>query len=207
MITPWPQLTAAAAFVTAVAVVLNPITPALPDITVPALFPPDTGHRLAPKAVPPQPAASMPVAAAPSPPAIAATRPAPPVAWQPAAPVAAPPPSASVVVPIPREPVLEMPSMPTQLPVISPGIPISQVADGMAHAGDRPGTTVSRRPFAAPVVGQRPLAAAAVDSAGPPANAGTDGGGAARPQHGRGGSPRSDPGEPARGHRGPVDSE
>ena len=90
----WPQLSTAAAFVTAIAVVLNPITPVLPDVTVPALIPPATTDRLPARVLPEHHAAAttaapvVPAAAGPAAfPMPNAPAPPPSLLIQPAAPV------------------------------------------------------------------------------------------------------------------------
>jgi hypothetical protein len=58
----WPQLGAGAVFGIAVAVVLNPVTPALPDVTVPALAPSGYGLRVSGSEPLRQPGGAMPIA-------------------------------------------------------------------------------------------------------------------------------------------------
>jgi hypothetical protein len=200
----WPQLGTAAAFVTAIAVVLNPITPVLPDVTVPALFPPATAHRLpaehhaaAMPAAPVGPAAVGPaVFPVPNTPSLP-----PAIGFQPAAPVGAPASRAQVA---PSEPaqLIDIDMAPTQSAPTLPVVHTQQPPIGMAHAGDRPRVQARRQPFATPAGGPRPRPAAAVGS---PDAAGPGAGGVTR-QHGRGGAERPDAGGPAsRGHRGPAD--
>jgi hypothetical protein len=200
----WPQLSTAAAFVTAIAVVLNPITPVLPDVTVPALFPPATAHRLPAEhhaaATTPAPAVPatagpevLPVPNTPSPP--------PSLPIQPTAPVSVPAALAQVA---PSEPaqLIDIDMAPTESAPTLPVVQTQQPPIGMAHAGDRPRVQARRQPFATPAGGPRPLPAAAGDS---PDAAGPGAGGVTR-QHGRGGAERPDAGGPAsRGHRGPAD--
>lgn len=202
----WPQLGTAAAFVTAVAVVLNPITPVLPDVTVPAM-PSGTGIRSR-AAEPHRPsAAPVPELRLPAPAAVpvsVASPAAPGVFWQPALPTYAPAPALPTTPAVPQTPVVQTVSVPKELTIDVPAEPPAFQADnvpiGMAHTGDRP-RVAAPGPFASPFVGNTPRPAAAVgapDSAGPAAVDGD----AVNPR-GRGGAGRPDAVEQApRGHRG-----
>lgn len=209
----WPQLGVATAFVTAVAVVLNPITPVLPDITVPALFPPAAQSRVPAKAAPhrpavekPAPAAAplvvAPILAAPSVAAVApASQPYPGRAFVPTeAPATAPAPAVETpAIEIPAVPIV----LPEPVPPVVPAIRVVAPTIGMQHTGDRPRTAATRQPFGTPVAGPRPLPAAAVDPQ-QQSDAPSVDEGAVR-QRARGQSALPDPGETTPRHRGATD--
>ena len=203
----WPQLGTAAALVTAVAVVLNPVMPVLPDITVPALFPPASGQRsLAPAAAQPPAAAvsavpMMPPLATPAVPVVsAASRPGPGIP-----PSSGAGPTVVAASSVRPEPSIEIPLAPAELSAAGATaglVPrVAGAAMGMApHSGDRP-LPETPRPFGATLNGPRPLPAAAVDAPGTP----TPADGTAR-SPGRVASVRPDATDPApRGHRSPTD--
>jgi hypothetical protein len=189
----------AAAFVTSVAVVLNPVTPALPDITVPALFPPAAQTRL-PAATPPaQPALAMSV-----PVPVAPVLAVPAVVVAPAVSLADPGVTAGPTAPAPSparfDPPIEIDTALLESPAAFPAIPPVAHVDGtpigMAHTGGRPRLAASRQPLRAG--GPRPLPAAAEDASDP-----ADPAGDAVTPRGRAGVARPSPGEAApRGHRG-----
>ena len=197
----WPQLSTAAALITAVTVILNPVMPVLPDVTVPAVFPPAGGSR------PPVAARSEPpIDAVPPLPALPLASPsitAPSVVFSPARPIPAVVPTVIAAPPIPAKPDVAVPDVavptvpPQSLTPVPTAVPVFHVENplGLAHTGDRPLPVVRQR--LAPTVGPKPLPAAAVEPPGAP----PPDGGAARSQ-GRVGLPGPD--VAARGHRGPV---
>lgn len=204
----WPQLSIAAGFVAAVAVVLNPVMPILPDITVPALFPPVSGSRSSVPAQSQPPAAAIAVvpAAGPSlavpavPAASAVSRAGPEVP-----PAYATAPTGVAPAPILSPSDIEMPTAPEELrtavPMAGPVVHVQSPPLGiMAHAGDRLLPAFGER-LGAKLNGPKPLPAAVVDSPETP----PPDGGAVR-SRGRVGSPRPDTTNPApRGHRGSTD--
>lgn len=207
----WPQLSTAAAFVTAVAVVLNPVTPVLPDITVPALFPPANGRPSPMAARPASPPAAIPApptVPSPAAPAVAtvaaAALPDPAMRWQPAVPADLPAPIAARDL---TEPAVEIAALPKELPtaLLPSALPVIRIDDpptAMTHAGDRPRSAGSQQPVA-PVGANRPLPAAAVDSPGaPPTGGSPDGGVHAGARSGPAGPGPTD--ALTRGHRGPA---
>jgi hypothetical protein len=198
----WPQLTTAAACVTAVVVVLNPVTPVLPDITVPAFSIPVGGSNSPVPALtrPAQSGSPAAVIAAPAAPGLASgalPAPAAAVSASRAEIVRAATP-ALVASPVSPRPGIDLDLSPAQplapaattLPVVhleSPAV--------MLHTGDRP-LPVSRQHVVLPV-GPKPLPAAAV---GPPDTPPPDPG--ALRSRVRVGS--STPDADSRGHRGPA---
>ncbi len=198
----WQQLSTAAALVTAAAVVLNPVTPVLPDVTVPALFPPAVQSPLraaqpemAAVAPPTAVAAAAPALTLPSP-AVIAAMPEPAALVSPAYPAAPPVPAAPPTALLPD---FEIPTAPEELPVPLPmARPAIQVGGIPAHAGDRPLPVARQR--LVPLAGAKPLPAAAVDAPGTP-----DPDSGAPSARGRGGVARPDTNDPSsRGHRGPA---
>ena len=196
----WPQLSTAAAFVTAVAVVLNPVSPGLPDITVPALFPPGVQTPL-PAAQPKRPAVgpTAPVVVAPTlrSPAVAAAMTDPATRWQPALPAYIADPTMPAAPAVVLSPGIEISTPPEELPATPPTAPPPFHVEGLpAHAGDRR-LPISRQGLG-PLADPRPLPAAAVDSPETP----TPDSGVVT-SRGRGGLARPDTKEPSRrGHRG-----
>lgn len=201
----WPQLGTAAGFVTAVAVVLNPVTPVLPDVTVPALFPPARGSQTPVPARPGPPAVGT--AAIPAIPIVAArTLPTPAAAISGPGPavraVSAALPTAAASPPVSPGPDIELPVAPDELRAPVPkAVPLVRIQSPPAalYTGDRP-RPVARQLILQPS-GPKPLPAAAVR---PPETA-TPGTGAVR-FRGRVGSPAADNADPG-GHRGPAGPE